>query len=336
MSITIPMIRAASISPMRRWLKSQGRAPEPYLSQAGLDWVPNDDPYIAIPLRGVVDFLVAISRDLGPDTPYRLVDGRGGYEIGLIGSSAFCGPTVREGFQRLTHMMPAHCTHEMFVLTETADGLQIRDGWLYKVGDNEILHFVQQYVAALVDMICSVACGASPSVDLVNMVPHPEAGLNHLRPWLGDKVQPAIDRALNIVISDSLARKHFPDGVQKEALASFVPDALPLRQGDLLSDDVSLLVYSMLATTRPTIDQVAAAAGVSRRTLSRKLRNEGESFSSILERTRAQIAIERLRSEPAMSAKDIATELGYPDQATLTRMVKRWTGQTPSSIRKCV
>jgi AraC-like DNA-binding protein len=149
-------------------------------------------------------------------------------------------------------------------------------------------------------------------------------------------VQPAIDRALNIVISDGLARKHFPDEVQKEALASFVPDALPLRQGGLLSDDVSLLVYSMLATTRPTIDQVAAAAGVSRRTLSRKLRNEGESFSSILERTRAQIAIERLRSEPAMSVKDIATELGYSDQATLTRMVKRWTGQTPSSIRKCV
>ncbi|WP_425045232.1 helix-turn-helix domain-containing protein [Primorskyibacter sp. S87] len=331
---SIPLIRAASIAPMRRWLREIGHSPEPFLATAGLSWVPEDDPYLPIPLRGVVALLVEISRRIGPDAPCRMVKGRGGYEIGLIGAAALCGPTVREGFQRLARSMPRHCTHEMFVVLDEGDGLHIRDGWAMDMGDTEVLHFVQQYVAALVDMICSVASGASPSADRVEIVPHPTAGLAHLRPWLGDRVLAAKDRALDVVVSNEVAAKQFTDAVQREALLQSEPDGNRLREVNCLSEDVATLVSSMLPRTTPLLEKVAASAGVSSRTLRRHLQEEGTSFSDIVERTRSQIAVDRMQSEPGTPLGDIAAELGYSDQSTLTRMVKRWTGHTPSEFKK--
>lgn len=331
---SIPLIRAASIAPMRRWLTDNGHALEPLLATAGLSWVPEDDPYLPIPLRGVVTLLVAISRENGLDAPYRMAKGRGGYEIGLIGAAALCGPTVREGFQRLARTMPLHCTHEMFVVQEEYDGLHIRDGWALDFGDTEVLHFVQQYVAALVDMICSVASRSSLSAGRVEIVPHPSAGLAHLRPWLGEKVHAAKDRALDVVVSNEVAAKQFTDAVQRKALLQVATDVKRLRQGNSLTEDVATLVSSMLPLTPPLLDQVAVAAGVSGRTLRRHLREEGARFADIVERTRARIAVERMQREPETLLGDIAAELGYSDQSTLTRMVKRWTGHTPSQFRK--
>lgn len=331
---SIPLIRAAAIAPMRRWVIQSGHSPEPFLRKAGLAWVPQDDPFLPLPLRGVVQFLVEISRALGPDTPYRMVKGRGGYEIGYIGAAAFCGPTVREGFRRISRSMPVHCTHEVFTVVDEADGLHVRDGWSYVIGDDETLHFVQQYVAALVDMIGSVALGRSPSADRVELIPHPSEGLVHLRPWFGDKVKPANDRALVVVLGNEVAAKLFPEAVQRNALSQFPVDVARLRRGKRLSDDVATLMASMLPLTVPNVDEVAEAASVSGRTLRRLLKEEDESFSSILERTRAQIAVERLQLEPATPIGDIATELGYSDPATLTRLVKRWIGYTPNQLRK--
>lgn len=331
---SISLIRAAAIAPMRRWLSENGYPLEPFLEAAGLSWVPEDDPYLPVPLRGVVTFLAEISRGTSLDAPYRMARGRGGYEIGLIGAAALCGPTVREGFQRLARSMPIHCTHEMFVVLEEDDGLHIRDGWALDIGDTEVLHFVQQYVAALVDMICSVAFGASSCMERVEIVPHPEAGLVHLRPWLGEKVQVAKDRALDVVVSEEVAAKQFPDAVQREALLQIAPDESPLRRGNLLSEDVATLVSSMLPWISPTLDLVAASAGVSDRTLRRHLRQEGTSLKEIVERTRLQIAIDRLQQEPETPLGDISAELGYSDQSTLTRLIKRSTGKTPSQIRK--
>jgi AraC-like DNA-binding protein len=318
---------------MRRWLEENGRDPSVFLAKADLDWVPRNDPYLPIPLRRVVQLLVEISREAGADAPHRIVNGRGGHEIGLIGAAAFCGPTVRDGFRKLSQTMPIHCTHEVFTIAELEDGLHIRDGWAYDLGDDETLHLVQQYVASLVDMICSVAHGSIPCVDRVALVPHPEAGLSHLRPWLGEAARPAEDRALDITLLDGVAEAHFPDTVRKAALEDVAHDYGPLPKGRSLSDQVAMLVGSMLSRTTPSVDRIAVAANVSGRTLRRSLQQEGTTFSDVVERTRARIALDRLRSETGTSLKAIASDLGYANQATLSRAVKRWTGHTPRSIR---
>ncbi|MFC3615617.1 helix-turn-helix domain-containing protein [Lutimaribacter marinistellae] len=330
---SIPLIRAAAITPIRRWVEERGEDVGPFLARADLSWVPADDPALPVPLRSVVRLLVEISRAAGPDTPHRIVNGRGGFEIGLIGRAAFRGPTVRDGFARIARMMPAHCTHEIFTVALSGDGLHIRDGWAYDLGDDEALYLVQQYVASLIDMICSVAHPEAPRAERVEMVPHPEAGLNHLRPWLGDRLQPAPLRALDFLVGSDVAAQRFPKGAQERAREANGETGRRIASGASLADQVSALVAVMLPRTTPHLDRVAAAAGISGRTLRRALRQNGTSFSDVVERTRAQIAVDRVRNDTDVSLGSIAADLGYANQATLSRAVRRWTGQTPRSLR---
>lgn len=333
MASSIPLIRAAAIAPMRRWLEEAGRDAESFLAEADLDWVPPDDPLLPIPLRGAVDLLVLIARAEGPDAPHRIVNGRGGFEIGLIGEEAFRGETVRDGLHRVARAMPLHCTHEIFVVTDHADGLHVSDGWVTSMKSDEALHFVQQYVAALVQMICSVAAGSHMCLKRVALVPHPDTGLAHLRPWLDDRVFANDARTLDVALDNAVADLPFPASARQEAdrAALAVPEVL--RQGRTLSADVTTLLSAMLPFKRPSIARVAAAASTSVRTLRRRLHDEGSSFTTLLEQARANIALSRLEGDDPPLLKDLAAQLGYADQATLSRAVRRWTGKTPRDLR---
>lgn len=333
MTQSIPLIRAAAMAPLRRWLSEIDRDPGPFLEKAHLAWVPDNDPLLPVPLRAVIRFLVEVSRTEGPDAPLRCIGGRGGFEIGLIGSAALSATTVREGLQQVARYMPLHCTHEVFIVSNHTGPLRVGDGWAMNLADDEERHLVQQYVAALIDMICSAAGTQRPCLSRVGMVPHPTAGLSHLRPWLGDRVNATEKRTLDLQIPEAVADRPFPSDIRKAAIDRSVSDLSPLRQGKALCDDVSTLVSSMLSRTKLSLASIAAAAGMSGRTLRRRLSEEGTSFSDIVEGTRARIALRRLRSGARPALKDLARELGYSDQATLTRAVQRWTGNAPSSIR---
>lgn len=320
---------------MRRWLYEHGRDPAPFLERAGLAWVPQDDPYLPIPLRSVVRLLVEIARAEGPDAPYRMVNGRGGFEIGLIGAAAFSEPTIRDGLHGLARAMPQHCSHEIFVVTDDSEGIHVRDSWATDIGNAEARHLVQQYVAALIEMFCSKITAQLPCVSKVTMAPHPETGLCHLRPWLGDRLEASDGATLDILIDSRTADSPVPSEIREavlQQLASRTPTAL--RQGRSLSDHVVTLATGMLGRTTPSLDDVAAAAGLTKRTLRRRLSEDGNTFSSLVEQARAQVAIRRLREERFLPLNDLARELGYANQATLSRAVRRWTGMSPRDFRK--
>ncbi len=78
--------------------------------------------------------------------------------------------------------------------------------------------------------------------------------------------------------------------------------------------------------------QIAKKLGVSSRTLSRKLANEGLSFKAILDELRQQLALQYLRTTE-FSIDEITHLLNYSDAANFSRAVKRWTGLTPKQYR---
>ncbi|PRY22163.1 AraC-type transcriptional regulator [Aliiruegeria haliotis] len=332
MSQSIPLIRAASIAPMHRWLVEAGHDPAPFMTRAGLEWISTGDPLLPIPLSGAVRLLVDIARTDGPDTPWRIARGRGGYEIGFIGAAALMGPTVRAGFRRLSQSMPVHSTHEIFAVQTDGPGITINDGWTLNLGEDEVLHYVQQYVASLVDMICSEATGFPTSIATLGLVPHPSEGVSHLEPFLGERVGGRKDRLLDIAIDGQVADCLMPESVRERASEIADPTVPPLKLGNCLADDVVTLLASMLPRTKPSVDAVAAAADMSSRTFKRRLREEGKSFSGLVEGTRASMAIARLEEPAPPLLKDLATELGYANQETLTRAMRRWTGKPPREL----
>lgn len=78
---------------------------------------------------------------------------------------------------------------------------------------------------------------------------------------------------------------------------------------------------------------VAAALGLPLRTLQRRLAEEGRPFRSLMEETRLELA-QRLMRHSDLPLSEIATVLGYAEQAVFTRFFRRCTGRTPRDWRR--
>ena len=88
-------------------------------------------------------------------------------------------------------------------------------------------------------------------------------------------------------------------------------------------------VAAMLGDRAPSVERLAAAYGLSLRTMQRRLSEEGTSFSALLEDVRREQALERLAAGKG-SLGALSASLGYKRQSALTRAVRRWTGRPPS------
>lgn len=82
-----------------------------------------------------------------------------------------------------------------------------------------------------------------------------------------------------------------------------------------------------------TLEEAASRLAMSPRTLHRKLAALGENFQSIKDGWRFRQAIQLL-SCTDIPVKQIATELGFSDQATFRRAFAQWAGHPPGALRK--
>ncbi|MFJ1214727.1 AraC family transcriptional regulator [Burkholderia pyrrocinia] len=95
-------------------------------------------------------------------------------------------------------------------------------------------------------------------------------------------------------------------------------------------------VYQELTRTPghfPDIDAIADILCITSRTLRRKLEAEGTSYSELLTSVRKALAIDYL-STTTLSIEDIAQTLGFSDAVGFRHAFKRWTGTTPSDVRR--
>jgi AraC-like DNA-binding protein len=83
----------------------------------------------------------------------------------------------------------------------------------------------------------------------------------------------------------------------------------------------------------PGIAHVAALLGMGERTLKRRLRQEGQSYSTLLEASRRARAAELL-AMPRLALADIAQRLGYSDASSFSQAFKRWHGVAPRTQRQ--
>lgn len=81
----------------------------------------------------------------------------------------------------------------------------------------------------------------------------------------------------------------------------------------------------------PRLHDVAEAAGLSTRSLRRRLENEQTSFSEIVLETKMTLAKELLLTAD-MPVQIVSTQLGYSEPASFTRAFTQWWGQPPSKI----
>jgi AraC-like DNA-binding protein len=330
MAGTIPLIRSGALVPFLRWMQANGRPLEARLRAVDLGYFPHGAPDLPIPLMPAIAFAVAASREDGADLPCRVVSTASVRDLGPIGRVALGARTVREALVRVAAALPHHVTHDVITVRSVAGGVLVRGAMPLRI-DGETRHVVQQYVAALLQALCVHSGAAPPVFERVALVPHPTRGLAHLRTWLGGSIEPSRDGGLEILIPARVADRQLRAGVPESPAARGGASPSPLRGDGSFAGSARVIVGAMLSDGQPTVERLAAAAGVSVRTLQRRLGEEGTSFLRVLEAVRRDLALARL-AEGGQTAGEIAGALGYAQQSTLTRAVRRWTGTSPRRL----
>lgn len=117
---------------------------------------------------------------------------------------------------------------------------------------------------------------------------------------------------------------------QVDALLAALPAAS--RAHDSLEQQVRRLLPAHLLQGDAALDAVAAALGVSARTLRRRLQQQGLHFRVLLGSTRHQLAQAYL-ADRRLALAEVALLLGYSEQSAFNRAAMRWTGMTPRQWR---
>ena len=125
-----------------------------------------------------------------------------------------------------------------------------------------------------------------------------------------------------------------------EALAGIIRRRLENALGDRTrasagptSTHVRRILVEHLGQSVLTLDAVAKALAVGRRTLTRRLAEERASFRQILDEVRSDLA-RALLQDRSLSIGDIAFFLQYSEPAAFHRAFRRWTGRTPQAFRE--
>jgi AraC-like DNA-binding protein len=110
-------------------------------------------------------------------------------------------------------------------------------------------------------------------------------------------------------------------------------DAALARQRPGVTTGARLFIAAMLAGGRCTSEQLARHLGVDRRTVHRHLADEGETFRSLLQATRMDLA-RRLVGESDLPLADVATLLGFSVASAFSAWFAKSFGCSATSWRK--
>ncbi len=91
-------------------------------------------------------------------------------------------------------------------------------------------------------------------------------------------------------------------------------------------------LWSELASGRPNLWRTASRLGISVRTLQRRLRENGTSFSAVLKELRRELSVELL-ADKKLAVSDVAFLLGYSEPSAFRRAFRRWRSVSPRRFR---
>ena len=124
------------------------------------------------------------------------------------------------------------------------------------------------------------------------------------------------------------------DNFLNDLLRRYAEEALSRRspQRGHFRSAVEDILPQLLPHDKARASEVARRLGISTRTLSRKLHEEGLVFADILNELRAALA-QRYLLDRELPISEIAWLLGYREVSSFTHAFRRWCGTTPRQFR---
>jgi len=292
------------------------------------------DPKLMVSADQFYDFFASLAaRDPdGLTLPLRIGATMKCDEYGAFGLAWKSAPNLRGSFvrsQRYGHVLGSAETYSI----EQGD-----DGWflsLDKAGDGCLGMLLSNEASmSAVDVICKEVSTAHFMPLAVYFKHAPRGDTSVYEEHFGCPVYFETDRDALFVSEDSMDA---PNKLGDETIASFFDRHLEQELSALTNDEglennVRRAVTNVLSEGVPTLSSIASELGIGPRTLQRRLSDHGNSFQSVVDTARHDLA-QRLLRETEYSLAEVAFLTGFSEQSGFTRAFKRWAGQTPRSYR---
>lgn len=101
---------------------------------------------------------------------------------------------------------------------------------------------------------------------------------------------------------------------------------------DELLAQITRMIAADMSSGAPSLMDICERLGLSRRTLQRRLKDQGIEYSALVEDVRRELALAYIKDSD-YSMTEISLLVGYAESGSFTRAFRRWTGQSPQQYR---
>ena len=326
---TVP---ASFVSALLRLAVSKGARLEHLCARSGLETAELKDPDARVPLSKYVRLMRA-GQELCHDPALALhfgeeVDMEEVTIVGMVGRPA--GRTLEEDLAEFNRYAPLalDCGEgwKRFELARIDGQLWMID---HRPNPNDFPEFTESFFARAV---CGVRrrfgnAGFIRALHVTHPAPPYRAEYDRIF-----QVPTTFESERNaLLISDDFwpkAKSGRPPRIVAEVLTAHADVLLQrLEQTDTTRGRVESVLTGMLPAGEGGMDAVASRLGLGRRTLLRKLKDEGVTFEKVVDELRQRLAHQHLGEGRSIS--ETAYLLGFSDPAAFSRAFKRWTGTSP-------
>lgn len=308
---------------------------EPYLEKAGIEKSVLRDPDALVPLEKHVKLMNLVAEGTGDDC-FGL---HTGVEIqpsdfGALGFAVANSPTVKAALENLARYLSTYTRGCFFELK--MNGAEAYLDFAYTLPELGVVDCRQEAECTLAHVMnfVRVISGEhwSPSKVFFEH-PRPSDASEHERIF-GAPVE--FSCGIHRLVFDA-AFLDRPVVTAQARLFTVVEEHLQHvinnqdHEHDLVNQ-VSNLIVRELSNGVPTLDWVGDKMGLTKRTLQRRLSENGVGFSDIVDSVRCKTAVQYVEKS-RLSVTEIASLLAYSHVSAFCRSFRRWTGTTPQTVR---
>ncbi|QUW66241.1 AraC family transcriptional regulator [Pseudomonas synxantha] len=330
-------VLAAAATGLFEFIKGQGGEPSKVIGQLGINQRLIENPTVSLSLPDYCLALEESARICKCDN-FGLYYGQQfkPQNLGLLGYIGLASDTLEMALVNVARAFPLHQHHSLIRLID--QGETYRFDYQVRHGAIMIRRQDAELTLGMVVSLIREVLGRSWSPRAVHFEhPKPKLWKDHER-LFGAPVQ----------FGQSYNSLFIPKSQLAQPMPTRDPMLLSLMQGSL--SQISSQVYSaqqtiieivreyvrqMLQYGEPKLSDAAREMNVTPKLLQTKLRDEGTSFSQILDQVRKEIASFYLKHSQ-LSASELTTLLGYSEISVLSRATKRWFGIASQQLRKVI
>ncbi|CAA0082244.1 HTH-type transcriptional regulator VirS [Zhongshania aliphaticivorans] len=329
-----PLIRTSAISGYKELVRELGAEPEPLLLQFNIDPDRLDDLNYLIFFHSLMQLLEASAEKLQcPDFGLRLSEKQNMETLGPIAIMARTSSTVGDALFCIARYISHHSPAITLGLDDTSAPQFPRMILDINVSDFPYRHQTVEMCIGLMANIHAILTENRKKPEAVLFRHSRALDLKTYKRHFGCPV--LFNQECNALVLTP-EQFDFPirtaDAFQRDVIANYVikkSGSSPLS----FIEQTNFIISRLLPTQCCNIKTVANELFMHQRTLQRRLKEEGHIFADMVDNIRKQDA-QNFLAERRMPMAQIAGILGYQEQSSFNRAVKRWFGVTPNTYRK--